>query len=61
LLGIRKLFKCDPKELQRSLELEDQLIKERLKSPDFRKTFDEYCIKTFGSDIETLGAGQPKA
>ena len=55
LLGIRKLFKCDPKELQRSLELEDQLIKERLESPDFRKTFGEYCIKTFGCDIETLG------
>ena len=57
LLGIRKLFKCDPKELQRSLELEDRLIKERLQSPDFRKTFGEYCIKTFG-DIETLGGGQ---
>jgi len=57
LLGIRKLFKCDPKELQRSLELEDQLIKERLKSPDFRKTFGEYCVKTFGCDIETLGGG----
>jgi enoyl-CoA hydratase/carnithine racemase len=57
LLGIRKLFKCDPKELQRSLELEDRLIKERLKSPDFRKTFGEYCIKTFGCDIETLGKG----
>jgi len=57
LLGIRKLFKCDPKELQRSLELEDQLIKERLKSPDFIKTFGEYCIKTFGCDIETLGRG----
>ena len=58
LLGIRKLFKCDPKELQRSLELEDRLIKERLKSPDFRKTFGEYCIKTFGWDIETLGGEQ---
>jgi hypothetical protein len=55
------LFKCDPKELQRSLELEDQLIKERLKSPDFRKTFDEYCIKTFGWDIETMGRAQPMA
>lgn len=55
LLGIRKLFKCDAKELQRSLELEDQLIKERLKSPVFRKTFGEYCMKTFGADIETLG------
>jgi len=61
LLGIRKLFKCDPKELQRSLELEDQLIKERLKSPDFRKTFGEYCIKTFGCDVETLGGMQPRA
>ncbi len=61
LLGSRKLFKCDAKELQRSLELEDQLIKERLKSPDFRKTFGEYCLKTFGADIETLGVGQPKA
>ncbi|MGO9376654.1 MAG: enoyl-CoA hydratase/isomerase family protein [Syntrophobacteraceae bacterium] len=57
LLGIRKLLKCDPKELQRSLELEDLLIKERLKSPDFRKTFGEYCIKTFGRDIEILGGG----
>ncbi len=61
LLDIRKLFKCDPKELQRSLELEDQLIKERLKSPDFRKTFGEYCMKTFGWDIETLRMGQTRA
>ena len=39
LLDIRKLFKCDIKELQRSLELEDNLIKERLKSEEFRQTF----------------------
>ncbi len=39
LLGIRKLFKCDTKELKRSLELEDDLIKERLNSAEFRKTF----------------------
>ena len=57
LLAIRKLFKCDPEELQRSLELEDRLTKERLKSPEFRKTFSEHCIKTFGRDIETLGGG----
>ncbi len=57
LLGIRKLFKCDAKELQRSLELEDQLIKDRLQSPGFRKTFREHCMKTFGRDIETLAGG----
>jgi len=56
-LDIRKLFKCDAKELERSLELEDRLIKERLKSPDFRKTFGEYCLKTFGCDMEALGGG----
>jgi enoyl-CoA hydratase/carnithine racemase len=39
LLGIRKLFKCDIKELKRSLELEDNLIKERLNSEEFRRTF----------------------
>jgi len=39
LLGIRKLFRCDIKELERSLELEDNLIKERLNSEDFRRTF----------------------
>ena len=39
LLDIRKLFKCDIKELNRSLELEDDLIKERLKSEEFRRTF----------------------
>jgi len=39
LLDIRKLFKCDIMELQRSLELEDDLIKERLKSEEFRRTF----------------------
>lgn len=38
LLDIRKLFKCDIKELKRSLELEDDLIKERLKSEKFRRT-----------------------
>lgn len=54
LLGIRKLLKCDLKELQRSLEHEDQLIKERLESTDFRETFTTYCQKTFGCDLETL-------
>jgi 2-(1,2-epoxy-1,2-dihydrophenyl)acetyl-CoA isomerase len=39
LLDIRKLFKCDIKELQRSLELEDSLIKERLRSEEFLRTF----------------------
>ncbi len=39
LLDIRKLFKCDIEELQRSLELEDNLIKDRLKSEEFRRTF----------------------
>jgi 2-(1,2-epoxy-1,2-dihydrophenyl)acetyl-CoA isomerase len=39
LLGIRKLFKCDIKELRRSLELEDDLIKERLKSEELRRKF----------------------
>ena len=56
-LDIRKLFKCDAKELERSLELEDRLIKDRLKSPDFKKTFGEYCRKTFGCDMEALGGG----
>jgi 2-(1,2-epoxy-1,2-dihydrophenyl)acetyl-CoA isomerase len=57
LLGIRKLLKCDIKELQRSLELEDQLIKERLESADFKQAFGAYCTKTFGCDIEDLRAG----
>jgi len=39
LSDIRKLFKCDLKELQRSLELEDNLIKERLKSEEFLGMF----------------------
>ncbi len=54
---IRKLLKCDAKELERSLELEDRLIHERLNSPDFRKAFGEYCIKKFGCDMEALGGG----
>jgi len=37
LLGIRKLFKCDTKELKRSLELEDDLIKECRNSMEFRE------------------------
>jgi len=37
LLGIRKLFKCDIKELERSLELEDDLIKELIKSERLRR------------------------
>ena len=37
LLGIRKLFKCDIKELKRSLELEDDLIKKRIQSGEFRR------------------------
>jgi enoyl-CoA hydratase/carnithine racemase len=41
LLGLRKLFKCDVKELKRSLELEDNLIRERLRSAEFRRTFAE--------------------
>ncbi len=60
LLDTRKLFKCDIKELQRSLELEDRLIKERLESPYFRKIFNEYCIKTYGCDMETLGEGKTR-
>ncbi|MGA2400681.1 MAG: enoyl-CoA hydratase/isomerase family protein [Syntrophobacteraceae bacterium] len=58
LLGIRKLLKCDIKELKRSLELEDQLIKERLRSGEFRQTFAANCKKTFGFDIETLHNGR---
>ncbi|MEM5789571.1 MAG: enoyl-CoA hydratase/isomerase family protein [Syntrophobacteraceae bacterium] len=54
-LDARKLFKCDIKELERNLELEDRLIKEHLKSSEFRRTFGEYCINTFGCDIESLG------
>ena len=37
LLGIRKLLKCDPKELKHSLDLEDYLIKESLKSVELRE------------------------
>ncbi|MFP5223395.1 MAG: enoyl-CoA hydratase/isomerase family protein [Acidobacteriota bacterium] len=54
LLAIRKLLKCDLKELQRTLELEDHLIKERLESAEFKKTFEEYCAATYGCDMETL-------
>jgi 2-(1,2-epoxy-1,2-dihydrophenyl)acetyl-CoA isomerase len=39
LVGIRRLLKCDIKELKRSLDLEDRLIKERLNSEEFRKMF----------------------
>jgi enoyl-CoA hydratase/carnithine racemase len=39
LLTIRKLLKCDIKELERSLELEDHLIKERLISAEFKEAF----------------------
>ncbi len=39
MLGIRKLLKCDLKELKRSLDLEDHLIKERLNSVEFRESF----------------------
>jgi 2-(1,2-epoxy-1,2-dihydrophenyl)acetyl-CoA isomerase len=39
LLGIRKLLKCDLKELKRSLDLEDRLIKERLQSVEFKEAF----------------------
>ena len=42
LLGIRKLFKCDTRELKRSLELEDDLIKERFKSVVFKRAFAAY-------------------
>ncbi len=37
LLAIRKLFKCDTKELKRSLGLEDSLIKESLNSVEFKE------------------------
>jgi len=42
LLDIRKLIKCDIQELKRSLDLEDDLIKERLRSVEFRKMFASY-------------------
>jgi len=54
---IRKLFKCDAKELERSLEMEDRIILDRLKSPDFRKTLSRYYIKKFGCDLEALKKG----
>lgn len=54
LLGIRKMLKCDQDALQRSLALEDQLIKERLESPDFRQAFTDYCREKFGCDMQTL-------
>ncbi len=37
LLAIRKLLKCDTKELKRSLDLEDHLIKECLSSVEFKE------------------------
>ena len=43
LLGLRKLLKCDLKELQRNLELEDQLIMKRISAPDFKRTFVSHC------------------
>jgi len=54
LLGIRKLLKCDLTELQRTLELEDLLIKERLESAEFKKSFEQYCVQNYGCDMETL-------
>jgi 2-(1,2-epoxy-1,2-dihydrophenyl)acetyl-CoA isomerase len=54
LIGIRKLLKCDMKELLRSLELEDLLIKERIESDDFKHVFAKYCEENFCSDIELL-------
>jgi len=58
LLGIRKLLKCDMDELQRSLELEDLIIKERLDSENFKQDFAKYCINKFGWDIAMLRAEQ---
>ncbi|GAB6036604.1 enoyl-CoA hydratase [Fundidesulfovibrio butyratiphilus] len=43
LLGLRKLLKCDPQELKRNLELENQLILGRVSTPDFKKAFTECC------------------
>lgn len=54
LLGIRKLLKCDQQELKRSLDFEDQLIKERLESSEFKQAFENYCLANFGVDMETL-------
>jgi 2-(1,2-epoxy-1,2-dihydrophenyl)acetyl-CoA isomerase len=56
LLGIRKLLKCDLDGLQRSLELEDQLIKDRLAAPEFREAFAGYCQRTFSGGMEALRA-----
>jgi 2-(1,2-epoxy-1,2-dihydrophenyl)acetyl-CoA isomerase len=52
--GIRKLLKCDVEELRRSLAMEDRLIKERLKSPDFRDALSAYCQKNFGCCANAL-------
>jgi 2-(1,2-epoxy-1,2-dihydrophenyl)acetyl-CoA isomerase len=53
-LAIRKLLKCDQQALKRSLDLEDELIKERLEAPDFKHVFEKYCLTRFGKDVETL-------
>jgi len=56
LLAIRKLLKCDLQELQRSLEREDKLIRDRLVSSDFKAAFAKYCREKVGCDMEALGA-----
>ena len=51
LPGIRRLLRCDIEELKRSLDLEDHLIKERLKSEEFKEAFAtnrEHLIKSSG-------------
>jgi len=45
LLGIRKLLKCDLKELERGLELEDHLIFNRINDPEFKTAFEGYLCQ----------------
>lgn len=45
LLNIRKLLKCDLKELERSLQLEDHLIFNRINDPEFKKVFEDYLCR----------------
>jgi enoyl-CoA hydratase/carnithine racemase len=54
ILSLRKLYKCNKGDLEKSLALEDELIRLRLVSPSFEKFFAHHCQTALGVTPEEI-------
>ncbi|WP_243438981.1 enoyl-CoA hydratase/isomerase family protein [Fundidesulfovibrio soli] len=54
ILSLRKLYKCNLKDLEQSLAHEDELIRARLISPSFERLFEHHCVTILGVTPEQI-------